>query len=359
MDDAGRAWHDDAGRPRVSLGWSQPETPAGGKVHPDGPPLELFSGSGVLEFTLEADFRQLKRDRDEESEDRPGRMVLDALDGSRTEIPLKLRTRGNFRLKKRTCSFPPLRLDLPKTKLVGTVLDGQNKLKLVTHCQNRDDYEQNLLEEYLAYRIFNLLTPVSLRVQLVRVTYVDTSGKDDPVTRYAILLESKGTMEDRLDGAFIDVAQARPSVFQPQAAGLMYLFQYLIGNVDWSIAYFHNVRCLRIGYEYLPVPYDFDWSGLVDAPYAGPHPEIDHLIRSVRQRLYRGFCSDGIDYASLMALFQEKRPAIEREIDGLPGLSERNAESAREYIQDFYQVLDSQPRFERRIVGACRSPDRG
>ncbi len=36
-------------------------------------PAALFSGEGLLEFTLEADFKELKKDRGQESEYRPGR----------------------------------------------------------------------------------------------------------------------------------------------------------------------------------------------------------------------------------------------------------------------------------------------
>jgi len=321
---------------------------------PKGIYLLGWGSPGVHPRSLEADFKQLKKDRDQESEDRPGRLILTGSEGYPTEITLKVRTRGNFRLNRLNCSFPPLKLDLPKGDLQGTVFDGQNKLKLVTHCRGRDDYEQNLLEEYMAYQIYNLLTDVSFRVQLARVTYVDVNGESETETRYALLIESKKGMEARLGGMDVDVPSVHPDRFQPDAAGRMYLFQYLIGNVDWSMAYFHNVRLLQIDSQAYPVPYDFDWSGLVSAPYAKPHPELAHLIRTVRRRLFRGFCSDRIDYSSLADRFNEKRGEILALIHTVPGLTDRNVRSAREYVEEFYEILNDPKKVQRKILDACR-----
>ena len=237
----------------LALGQASGQGPASA-----GPESEqLFAGASPVEFTLEADFQQLKKDRDQESEERPGRMILAGPMGSGGEplaIDLKVRTRGNFRLQKRNCSFPPLRLNLPKTELAGTVLDGQNKLKLVDHCQDRDAYEQNVLEEYLAYRLYNLFTDRSFQVRLARVTYVDITGKDDPVTRLAFLVEDEDDLAARLNGTILEPPAVHSDDYDPMAAGLLYLFQYLIGNEDWSVTHFHNVKLLRVGMDHFPFP---------------------------------------------------------------------------------------------------------
>ena len=144
-------------------------------------PSSLFASYDVLALTLEADFEQLKKDRDQESEEREGKIILMG-DGERKDpINIQVKTRGKFRLERKNCSFPPLRLNFPGDGLEGTVMEGQDKLKLVTHCRDNGTYEQNVLEEYLAYRMYNLFTDLSLRARLARVTYVDSRGKDDPV----------------------------------------------------------------------------------------------------------------------------------------------------------------------------------
>ena len=168
----------------------------------------LFSSNEPVEFVLEANWDELDGDRDQESEERPGQVHWTSPSGEEITIPIEVKTRGNFRLRKSTCSSPPLRLDFPGTGTEGTLFHGQDKIKLVSHCRNRDNFEQNLLEEYLAYRIYNLLTDISFRVRLARITYVDSMGNADPVTRMAFLIEDEDAMADRL-GAWIWMCLAR------------------------------------------------------------------------------------------------------------------------------------------------------
>jgi len=152
----------------------------------------------------------------------------------------------------------------------------------------------------------------------------------------------------------VEVASAPPSDFQQEQAALMYVFQFMIGNTDWAISQFHNVKALRIGSEYFPIPYDFDWSGLVDAPYAGPNPKIADRIENVRERLFWGACNDAIDYQALFDRFRGKRDSILALPESLPELSERNQRSAVEYLQEFYEVIDNEDAARRQIVNACR-----
>ena len=269
-------------------------------------------------------------------------------------IPIEVKTRGIFRLKKSTCSFPPFRLVFPSEGTEGTIFYGQDKVKLVTHCRDRDDYEQNVLEEYLAYRIYNLLTDISFRVRPARITYVDSRGEDDPVTRMAFLIEDEDAMADRLGGMIMDVPGAPPSDFQQDQVALMYVFHFMIGNTDWAMSPFHNLKALGVGRDYYPVPYDFDWAGLVDASCAGPNPKIAHLIDNVRERLYWGACNDAIDYQAVFALFDEKRDSVLALPQSVPELSERNQRSAVRYLEDFYEIIDSERDSRRQIVNACR-----
>ncbi len=314
----------------------------------------LFSSNDLIEFVLEANWEELDDDRSQESEERPGRVLWTGLDGREVSIPIEVKTRGIFRLKKSTCSFPPFRLDFPSEGTEGTIFDGQDKVKLVTHCRDRDNYEQNVMEEYLAYRIYNLLTDISFRVRPARITYIDSRGEDDPVTRLAFLIEDEDAMADRLGGMVMDVPGAHPSDFRQAQAALMYVFQFMIGNTDWAMSPFHNLKALGVGRDYYPVPYDFDWSGLVDASYAGPNPKIAHLIDNVRERLFWGACNDAIDYQAVFALFDEKRDAILALPQAAPELSERNQRTAVRYLEDFYEIIHNERASRRQIVNACR-----
>ena len=323
---------------------------------PSPVPGKIFTSEQPVASTLEADFHQLRKDRDQESEERPARLVMVDAGGPEITIPLQVRTRGNFRLRGHVCSFPPLRLNFSTEGARGTVFEGYDKLKLVGHCRNRDDYEQNVLEEYLAYRIYNFLTEVSFRVQLVLITYHDTAGEEDTVSRLGFLIEDEETMAHRVEGVSMEATRASPANFVQQQAGLMYVFQYLIGNTDWTIRRFHNVKLVRIGRDYYPVPYDFDFSGLVDAPYAGPNPVVGNRIMNVTERLFWGVCSEEIDYRAIFARFNEEREGIEELIQTQPGLTDSNARKAWDFLESFYEVINSDPQADRRILRECRGP---
>ena len=318
------------------------------------PPEELFSSDSVLRFTLSSAFDELKDDRSQESEERPAMILITGRSGESVELPLKVKTRGRFRLRSDICSFPPLRLNFQETQPGGTVFDGQDKLKLVTHCHDRESFEQNVLEEYLAYRIYGVLSDVSFKARLVEITYLDTNGKEEPLTRMGFLIEDEGHLGNRVGGMVLDIPGARATAFEPKQMGVMFLFQYLIGNIDWSTANSQNLKVLRVGMDHFAVPYDFDWSGLVDAPYVGPSALTERLHDSVRERLYLGVCWDQIDYEDAFSVFQERREEILKTVTQVPGLSESNVRSALGYIEEFYEFIDNPERAARDLKRMCQ-----
>ena len=167
----------------------------------------LFSSHELIEFTIETDYGALRGDRTQDSEYRPAilRMIDD--EGAERTIDIRVRTRGLYRLE--NCRFPPLRVNFPRNSMGGTVFDGQNGIRLVSHCRDRDDDEQHVLEEYLVYRSFNLLTDESFRVRLARVTYSDGEDDDDPVVRYAFFREESEAMAERLGALYLEIQQPR------------------------------------------------------------------------------------------------------------------------------------------------------
>ena len=316
----------------------------------------LVSSQQILAFVLEAAWAALDGDRGPESEERPGLVRWISPDDREIRIPIEIKTRGNYRLQKSTCFFPPLRLDFPRNGTAETVFRSQDKLKLVTHCRDRENYEQNVLEEYLAYRIYNVLTDISFLVRPARITYVDLDGDAPPITHMGFIIEHKDAMASRLGGRIMDVPGAPPSHFQQDQAALMYLFQFMIGNTDWAMFQFHNLKTVGVGPDFFPVPYDFDWSGLVDAPYAGPNPVLTGAIESVRDRLYMGYCHEAIDYQQAYSRIMEKKDEILELPGSTPGLSEENRRWAAEYLLSFFEIIENPSTARARIQDACRSP---
>lgn len=318
------------------------------------PAKGLFSSHDVLRFSLEADLEALKDDRSQGSLERPARILIGGSTGDLLEVPLQIRTRGRYRLQKNICPFPPLRLNLKEREPTGSPFDGQDKLKLVTHCHDWETFEQNVLEEYLAYRLYNHLSDVSFKVRLTEITYLDSNGKNDPLTRMGFLIEDDKAMGERVGGMALDIPGAPATDFDSDQMGVMFLFQFMIGNIDWSTANSQNLTVVRVGTDHFAVPFDFDWSGLVDAPYVGPSPLTERLHDSVRERLYLGVCWEEIDFQSAFSLFQEKKSALLDTILAVPGLTESNIRNATGYIEEFFELIDDPVRAERDFKRMCR-----
>lgn len=314
----------------------------------------VSSGGETLSMTLEADFSKLRGDRKETNPERPGRVLLTGPDGQSTAFEIQVRTRGKSRLQRSVCRFPPLRLNFKTQDVAETPLAGYDKVKLVTHCNDGDAWEQRVLKEYLAYRIFNVLTEYSFGVRLVRMTYVDSSGGSAPIERWGFLIEPDDAMAARLGGVSMeDRGELHPGIYVAEDVTRMALFQMLIGNTDWSVVGFHNTVPIFVdGKGYVSMPYDFDWTGLVDPPYAKPNSML--RIDSVRDRVYRGFCW-GADMDALYEEFLGHRAEILEIIRTQEGIEEDTADDAASYVDQFFRVLESDGLRGRQIEGECRS----
>jgi hypothetical protein len=330
-----------------------------------GEPLPLFRSHDPLVLRIEADFDALKDDRDDENEERPGEVYLVQDDGTEVLFPVQIRTRGRFRLQSNTCEFPPLRLNFKKGQLDESLFDGQDKVKLVTHCRNGDRYEQNVVKEYLVYRLYNVLTPLGFQVRMAHITYVDTSGEDDPIERLGFFIEMEETLAERLGGSLIpDEVQAtgiHPARITNEHATRVSLFEYMVGNTDFSLygslggapSPPHNaVPIEREMGGIVPVPYDFDWTGLVNAPYARPDPSLRK--RNVRQRVFRGLCRPGVDYPALYASFLSQREALTAVVRDEALLTEDTREEVLEYLDEFWETIQDERDARRRIEEDCR-----
>ena len=306
----------------------------------------FFQSDSVLEVTLRTDLRTLLRDRDTaNSEWRAATLTYVGPDSAVT-VPLRVRTRGLYRLT--NCEFPPIRLRFGQNEVRGTVWDDLRRPKLVTHCENRDEYEQYLLQEYAIYRVLRHFTPVSFGARLLRVTYEDSAGRTRPVTRYGIVTEDPERLAERLGGTLVDSAGIRINRLQQSNAVLLSVFQYFIANTDWAMAFLHNIALVRMADGLHGVPFDFDWTGVINARYARPNP-VTHLS-SVRQRLYRGLCLPQDRFEPVLARFEALRDTIAAVYRAVPGLEPRLVERTLRYYDDFYRAIADRTRFFQREI---------
>ena len=317
----------------------------------------LFASDELLEVVIEAPFSDIMKTRSNE-EYTAGTLRYQDPEAGEVVLDLGIRTRGRYRRQRDVCPFSPLRLNFRKTK--GTLFAKSDKLKLVTHCRTgSSQYVQALLKEYMAYRILNLVTDQSFRVRLLSVTYLESGSEGVGTTNYAILIEHHDQMAKRL-GLEVDEAEStEASALDGRQTNLVSLFQYLIGNTDFSpIRGANGERCCHnvvlLGDDngtLVPVPYDFDMSGLVSAPYASPNPRF--RLRSVRQRLYRGRCVNNEHLDHSIGLFKDQQQAILDMVVSVPGITRSTAGKTTGYIGDFYKIIESPQQVEDRIREHC------
>jgi len=309
-------------------------------------PGAFFQSDSVLAVTLRTDLRTLLRDRDTANAEWRAATLTYAGPDSAVTVPLRVRTRGLYRLT--NCEFPPIRLRFGQSEVRGTSWQDLRRPKLVTHCENRDEYEQNLLREYAIYRVLRLFTPVSFGARLLRVTYVDAAGRVRPVTRYGIVTEDPERLAERLGGTLLDSAGVQIVRLQQSNAVLLSVFQYFIANTDWAVSFQHNIALVRTADALYGVPYDFDWTGVIDARYARPNPVT--RLPSVRVRLYRGLCSPPDRFEPVLARFEALRDTIAAVYRAVPGLEPRVVERTLRYYDEFYRAIADRTRFFHRVI---------
>ena len=317
--------------------------------------LPLFTSFDPVDVTISADFRKVQKDRNVTSKTLfPGTLSIVTGGVAGPAIPIQLRTRGNVRRNPRLCDFAPLRIEFQKADVKGTVFEGQRAVKLGTHCQGQAIYRQYTLKEYLANRIYHVLTPRSIRSRLANVTYVDSTGGREPFTKLGIFFEDIDDVGKRTDAH----EEARQNLVfrnldQPYLV-LMSLFEYMIGNTDYSIIKLHNIAILADAERRLyAVPYDFDYSGLVEAHYAQPSKLLD--LTSVRERLYRGPCKTEAELRPAVDQFLAKKEEILALPGAMPGLEEKHRKDTEKYLNDFYDIISRPDRVARVFVRECRT----
>jgi len=316
----------------------------------------MFADDSPLEFKLTAPFRELGRNPNERPE-RDAVIEFPGPDGETVALDIEIRIRGNSRL--RECQYPPLSLQFPSGASAGTVFAGQDRVKLVTLCRGSGLYRGYLAQEFLIYRMFNLLTDRSFRVRWATVEYLDTSARRPRMrTEPAFLIEADWEVAERLDTELIEIEEIDVDALDPAHVALLAGFQYLIGNTDWSVlegppgeVCCHNGEVVGDleGSVYV-VPYDFDNSGLINAEYAVPSENLP--IRRVTQRLYRGLCRWNVALPAVIDGLNRKRESL-TEIFNSDVIDERSRGKALDFLEGSFEIFTDPESLEDEIYGRC------
>ena len=299
---------------------------------------KFFADDEVIETTLRTEFRKLLKNKFKDNY-QPATIKMRFADSTTAEEAIEIKPRGA--LRREICRMPPLSLNFSG----AVILKKLGRLKLVEGCTPDKYGEQLLLKEYLVYKIYNLLTPKSFRVRLMKVSYEDQDGKRKSFSQYAFLIEDVDEMAKRNKCREWEKQVATEKTNREQMT-LVALFQYMIGNTDYVVSENKNIKLIISRNDSLTepyaVPYDFDYAGLVNAKYAIPHPEFG--LSSVRDRLYRGYSRTEEELDAAITVFMANKKNIESEISNCRFLSDADRKEMLEYIDSFYSVIADKKR---------------
>lgn len=322
-------------------------------------PAKLFANNQEWNVTLSGPWREIKRNIKTDKL-YPAQLTYPGEDGQPITVAVEVAPRGISR-RLDACDFPPLKVHFDKEQMKGTALRGNKSLKLVTYCDTSPKYEQYYIKEYLTYRIYNLITEFSFRVKPLQVEYVDSDGKDKTITRFSFLIEDTDDVAKRNDVEKLDIDEVSYRALDDLQTSYYTLFQYMVGNLDWSAVggpkdtCCHNSKLIGTGPTDIPVyviPYDFDSTGLVNAHYAAPPDGL--RVSNIRQRLYRGFCTLTDTMPQAVARFNQQKSAIMALFNDNTQLSDSMRSKAIKYLEDFYETINDPKEFADEITDKCR-----
>ena len=313
----------------------------------------LFEDMEPLQLTLRVDLKDYQRTRKKE-EYKDAELTVHTADSVSLSVPVRIRARGVFR--RGFCRVPPYWLNIRYSGMEVEALEGIRRMKVVPQCRYNKIYRDYLLKEYIVYRIYNLVSPYSFRVRLARLDYVDT-GRDEKVQScWGFFIEPELVLARRLGGTIEEDDLLAMRTVNPEVMDILALFQYMIGNGDYSITGRHNVKIINLGTGgrrgLVPVPYDFDYTGIVDTEYAVPNEGLG--ISSVRERYFMGPCRGTALHRSVVEEFS----SLEREItDMILGFEHMESDEKIEmidYIESFFEEIADGKFIERRILSTCK-----
>ena len=305
----------------------------------------------MLHLTLSGDILRLLRDRAGTPKYHPVALSYKATRTNEETIRLKAKTRGNFRRMRENCNYPPLLLNFQKKDTRSSLFHQQDKLKLVVPCRDQN----HVIREYLVYKLYNLVTPKSFRARLVKTTFYDTLKKKEITSAYCIMLEEEKQMAQRNQSVILNKKMVSPERTDSETFIKMAVFQYMIGNTDWSVLYLHNTRLIAIDSSAIPsvVPYDFDHSGIVDAPYAMPPSELG--LGTIRERRYRGYCIPDIKrFDDAVATFNRLKKDFYNIYTSSPLLQEKYKSSTTKFLDQFYDTINDPNKLKWEFNYPCR-----
>lgn len=315
--------------------------------------VPLFQKKDIINLRISGSIKSIKKNSND-STFVTGKFQYESDSNNWVDVPTQARVRGNFRLK--NCYFPPLKLNFKKKDVSSTLFKGNKSLKLVLPCQTSSDKNSLIRKEYLCYQFYQVLSPYYFQTRLANADVTETSHKKP--RDYSLLtffVEDNTMVAKRSNGKVIKEIGISPAVFDEKQSIRNDFFQYMIGNADWSAVYQHNSNTLFVDGKYIPLSYDFDMSGFVNAGYAHENPP-QLGTGDPRERLYRGFCKSVSAMQEVRKEFLEKESAVHALVDEHePFFSKYEFKDMHNYLDQFFEILKSDRDFKSSILEQCRT----
>jgi hypothetical protein len=318
--------------------------------------FRLFEDDKLLELSLRFDLTKYFRTKPQ-SEYLKAKILIPLNATDTISKNIKLKTRGVFRNS--YCFFPPIELNFKNTDFGYSDLNKISKLKLVPQCSSGKDNEDCLLREYLVYKLFNVLTDTSFRVRLLSVNYIDSERKRKPIKQYGIFIEPEEMLAERVNCIKIKTKTLTQENIIPLVMDRLAIFNYMIGNFDWSVQEQKNILIIK-SVDFDPtrpgiaISYDFDWTGFVDPRYAVPVESS--RIDNVRERVFLGICRTKAEYQKDLDLFLEKKDEFYRVINEFPYISLKSKKDLTGYLDGFFkQIIGNRDKILNDLLNTCRT----
>jgi hypothetical protein len=299
---------------------------------------DFFDREDPLEISLEFDLKTFQRERSKE-EYIEAKLIYQYNENKDFSFPVRLKSRGIFR--KSYCYIPPFWINIYNSGINSDALAGIKKIKIVTHCMTLKNYQDYLLKEYLAYKIYNIISPYSFKVRLLKIKYIDTGRNKKEFTGWAIAIEPIELLADRLDARIIENKELAKVRMNPSIMDRLSIYYYMIGNTDYSVTGLHNVKLLMLNNPgpagYIPVPYDFDFTGIVNSPYSKPAKNVP--VSKVTERYYQGICRSDQIYEMVIEDFKGYSDEIYELLQSFEFLSLDQKNEILQFIDEFYMEI--------------------
>jgi hypothetical protein len=315
----------------------------------------LFNSEDYLELKIVIDFDSLLNDKGDNPSYHSARLSYKNADSTWISLDAQIRVRGSFRRQSENCDFPPLKLRFDKESRINTIFENVRELKMVTHCQSdTPDYDQYVIQEYLIYKLYEVLSDINYKTRLLNVTYIDRNDPGVTLRKFSFFVEDQDDMEGRLNGHMIRVQTVIPKNIDWDRYVIISFFEYMIINTDWSLPIMHNVDLISLDYfkPPVPVPFDFDWSGLISIPYKVP-TAAGMQIR-IPERVYKGPCLTNKEAKRFKRIFEEKETDLYNVYYHCPYLDDEIKIKTINKLRLFYQILEDKYIFNSVFIDSCK-----